>query len=134
MLLWTLGCMSGIFHWTGIKKNKLVWKQKKSQIAKTTLKKKRAEWITLLDFGLHYKVILIKAVQVHTQKQIHRSITQNRKLRNKPMQYGRSLKKQKYSYYIDSAIPLPGYVPPKLKILNRKYIYIPMFMAALFIT
>ena len=72
MLLWTLGYMSGIFHWTGIKKNnKLVWKQKKSQIAKTTLRKKRAEWITFLDFGLCYNVLLIKTVHgTHTKTDI----------------------------------------------------------------
>ena len=68
--------------------SQFVWKYKKSQIAKTILRKKNGTGgINLPDFRLCYKATVIKSI-VLAQGQKYRSMEQNRKPRVKPRTYG----------------------------------------------
>ena len=61
--------------------SQFVWKYKKPQIAKVILRKKNGTGgINLPDFRLYYKDTVIKTV---AQRQIYRSMDQNRKPRDK---------------------------------------------------
>ena len=55
--------INGIFHGTGTKNFRFVWKQRRPQIAKTTLQKKNGvEGIRHPDLRLHYEATVIKTV------------------------------------------------------------------------
>ena len=64
---------------------KFVWNQKRPRVAKAILKKKtKAGGITIPDFKLYYKSVIIKTVWYWHKKQTLRSMEQNREPRNGP--------------------------------------------------
>ena len=64
---------------------KFVWNQKSPQIAKAILKKKtKVGGITIPDFKLYYKAVIIKTVWYLAQEQTLRSVEQNREPRSGP--------------------------------------------------